>query len=172
MTDAGQPPSGPSAGSTGFETRRLAARIIDDVITRRLALDETLEVALTAPDARALDDRDKGLVRAIATTAIRYFGFISKALAARLERGLPRHSGPFEAIMASGIAQILFLEVPDHASVDLTVDLVQADPDCRRYVALANAVLRRIAREKHDVLKSLQPLEDNTPAWLADRSQP
>ena len=48
-----------------------------------------------------------------------------------LERGLPRHSGPFEAIMASGIAQILYLDVPDHAAVDLTVDLVQADPDCR-----------------------------------------
>lgn len=170
MTEAGQTSSGPTAaGSSGFETRRLAARVIDDVITRRLALDETLELALAAPDARALDDRDKGLVRAIATSAIRYFGVISKALAARLERGLPRHSGPFEAIMASGIAQILYLDVPDHASVDLTVDLVQADPDCRRYVALANAVLRRIAREKHDILKAVKPLEDNTPAWLSDR---
>lgn len=155
--------------SQGYETRRLAARIIDDVITRRLALDETLESALAAPDARALDDRDKGLVRAISTTAIRYFGMISKTLAKRMERGLPRHAGPFEAIMASGIAQILYLDVADHAAVDITVDLVQADPDCRRFVALANAVLRRIAREKHDILNAMQPLEDNTPPWLADR---
>lgn len=172
MTDAGPTSSGPSASSpiaSGYETRRLAARIIDDVITRRLALDETLESALNAPDARSLDDRDRSLVRAIATTAVRYFGTISKALAKRLERGLPRHSGPFEAIMATGIAQILYLDVPDHASVDITVDLVQADPDCRRYVALANAVLRRIAREKNDILKAMQPLEDNTPSWLADR---
>lgn len=172
MTDAGQSPSGPSASSTGtagYETRRLAARVIDDVVTRRLALDETLELVLAAPDARSLEDRDRGLVRAISTTAIRFFGLISKALAARLERGLPRHSGPFEAIMASGIAQILFLEVPDHAAVDITVDLVQSDPDCRRYVALANAVLRRIAREKHAILNEMRPLEDNTPTWLADR---
>lgn len=172
MTDIEPAASGPHSSSdqtTGYETRRLAARIIDDVIARRLALDETLETALATRDARALDDRDKGLVRAIATSAIRHFGAISKALAARLERGLPKHSGPFEAIMASGIAQILYLDVPDHASVDLTVELVQADPDCRRYVALANAVLRRIAREKNDILKAVRPLEDNTPSWLADR---
>jgi len=55
--------------------------------------------------------------------------------------------------MASGIAQILYLDVPDHAAVDVTVNLVQSDPDCRRYVALANAVLRRVAREKHDLLR-------------------
>lgn len=172
MTDydpAASGPLSPSDQTSGYETRRLAARVIDDVITRRLALDETLETVLATRDARALDDRDKGLVRAIAMRAIRHFGAISKALAARLERGLPRHSGPFEAIMASGIAQILYLDVPDHAAVDITVELVQADPDCRRYVALANAVLRRIAREKNDILKSIRPLEDNTPSWLADR---
>ena len=95
MTDTDPAERGPASASdqtAGFETRRLAARIIDDVITRRLALDETLETALGAPDARGLDDRDKGLVRAIATSAIRNFGAISKALAARLERGLPRQS--------------------------------------------------------------------------------
>lgn len=172
MTDADQPHAEPVASSRntpGFETRRLAARIIDDVITRRLALDETLDAALSAADARTLDDRDKGLVRAIATTGIRYFGMISKILAAHLERGLPRHAGPFEAIMTAGIAQIVYLDVPDHAAVDVTVELVQADPDCRRFVALANAVLRRIAREKHTLVKSMRPLEDNTPGWLADR---
>jgi len=176
MTDAGLPASGTETSteqsfrtSAGYETRRLAAQIIDDVISRRLALDDTLDTTLTGPEARNLDDRDRGLVRAIATTAIRYFGHISKTLAARFERGMPLHSGPFEAIMASGIAQILYLDVPDHAAVDLTVSLVQADPDCRRFVALANAVLRRIAREKSDILAHMQPLEDNTPAWLADR---
>lgn len=176
MTDAGPPPSGIQTSSeqsfgpsAGFETRRLAARIIDDVITRRLALDDMLDTTLSGPEARNLDDRDRGLVRAIATTAIRYFGLISKTVAARLERGMPLHSGPFEAIMAAGIAQILYLDVPDHAAVDVTVSLVQADPDCRRFVALANAVLRRIAREKFDILAQMRPLEDNTPAWLADR---
>lgn len=172
MADADPSSAGPIAGTghvSGLETRRLAARIIDDVISRRLALDETLDIAMVSGDARAFDERDKGLVRAIATSAIRHFGAISKALSARLERGLPLHSGPFEAIMASGIAQILYLDVPDHASVDLTVDLVQKDPDCRRYVALANAVLRRIAREKTDILAAIRPLEDNTPGWLADR---
>jgi 16S rRNA (cytosine967-C5)-methyltransferase len=99
MTEAGQTSSGPTAaGSSGFETRRLAARVIDDVITRRLALDETLELALAAPDARALDDRDKGLVRAIATSAIRYFGVISKALVARLGAGARVQAAPFWSV--------------------------------------------------------------------------
>lgn len=172
MTEPGPSRSGnnPSSGpAIGIEPRRLASLIIDDVISRRLALDDTLDACLAGPIGHRLEDRDKGLVRAIATTAIRHFGIISKSLTTRFERGMPIHSGPLEAILTGGVAQILYLEVPDHAAVDLTVRLVQADPDCRRYVALSNAILRRIAREKAEIVEAARSLEDDTPAWLADR---
>jgi 16S rRNA (cytosine967-C5)-methyltransferase len=69
-----------------------------------------------------------------------------------------------------GAAQILFLDVPDHAAVDLSVRLVQADRRDNRYAGLVNAVLRRIARgEGAAALAKLEPLDLDTPEWLKAR---
>lgn len=153
----------------GLDARSLAVTAIDDFLTKSQPLDETLERLLDTPAARELPDRDRGLVRAIAIAAIRRLGTIAKALEERIERGLPNHSGQLEAILISGAAQILFLDVPDHAAVDLSVRLVQANTDAKRFTALSNAVLRRIAREKDEILKKSDPLTIDTPEWLANR---
>lgn len=153
----------------GLAARASAVTAIDDFLTKSQPLDETLERLLETPAARELPDRDRGLVRAIAMAAIRRLGTIAKALEERIERGLPNHSGQLEAILISGAAQILFLDVPDHAAVDLSVRLVQANYDAKRFTALSNAVLRRIAREKDEILKKSDPLTIDTPEWLANR---
>ena len=44
-----------------------------------------------------------------------------------LERGFPADAPRVETALLIGAAQILFLDVPDHAAVDLSVRLVQAD---------------------------------------------
>ena len=166
------PPNSPSTTSSlhpGLAARALAVTAIDDFLTKNQPLDETLERLLDTPAARELPDRDRGLVRAIAMAAIRRLGTIAKALEERIERGLPNHSGQLEAILISGAAQILFLDVPDHAAVDLSVRLVQANTDAKRFTALSNAVLRRIAREKDEILKKSDPLTIDTPEWLANR---
>lgn len=166
------PPNSHSATAPshpGLVARALAVTAIDDLLTKSQPLDETLERLLETPAARELPDRDRGLVRAIAMAAIRRLGTIAKALEERIERGLPNHSGQLEAILISGAAQILFLDVPDHAAVDLSVRLVQANYDAKRFTALSNAVLRRIAREKDEILKKSDPLTIDTPEWLANR---
>ncbi len=162
-------PNESSSPHPGLAARALAVTAIDDFITKGQPLDETLERLFETPAARELPDRDRGLVRAISMAAIRRLGTIAKCLEARVERGLPNNSGPLEAILISGAAQILFLDVPDHAAVDLSVRLVQADTDAKRYTALANAVMRRIAREKSEILESSDPLLTDTPEWLAAR---
>ena len=65
------------ATDEGQRTRLLAATIIEDVLRRALPLDETLERTLAES---GLDARDKGLVRAIATVAVRHSGLIRKAI--------------------------------------------------------------------------------------------
>jgi 16S rRNA (cytosine967-C5)-methyltransferase len=72
-----------------------------------------------------------------------------------------------ESILVSGVAQLLYLDVPDHAAVDLSVRLVQADPEARRFIKLANGLLRTIARERDAILKNDDPLHRDTPEWLA-----
>ena len=71
--------------------------------------------------------------------------------------------------MLLGAAQILFLDVPDHAAVDLSVRLVQAEKHAARYAGLVNAVLRRIAREGKAMLATLDTLSLDTPPWLMSR---
>lgn len=158
--------SGEAAGQKddvpGLAARRLAAALIDEVLRAGTALDETFERM-----AQPLEPADAGLARAIATVAFRRLGTIRQVIDARLERGSPRNSGPFEPIMVAAAAQLLFLDVPDHAAVDLAIRHLHEDARSSRYVALGNAVLRRLAREREAILASLDPLVD-TPDWLQE----
>lgn len=150
----------------GLPARRLAATVIDEVLRARVALDETLERLLPGC---GLDAADAALARAIAITAFRRLGTIRQALDERLDRGSPRHSGLFEPILTAAAAQILFLDIPDHAAVDLAIRQLHEDPRSARYTALGNALLRRLARERAAVLAEAEadPFRD-VPEWLAD----
>lgn len=148
----------------GLAARRLAATLIDEVLRAGMALDETFERMAAAA---GLEPADAGLARAIATVAFRRLGTIRRVIDARLERGSPRKSGPFEPIMVAAAAQLLFLDVPDHAAVDLAIRQLHEDARSSRYTALANAVLRRLAREREAILAELDPLTD-TPDWLRE----
>jgi len=162
-----QPPAAaPESDAPGLPARRLAATVIDEVLRARVALDETLD-RLIPPSG--LDAADAGLARAITVTAFRRLGTIRRALDERLDRGSPRHSGLFEPILTAATAQILFLDVPDHAAVDLAIRHLHEDPRSARYAALGNALLRRVVRERDAILAEAEadPFRD-TPDWLAE----
>ena len=153
----------------GLAARRLATIAVEDVIVRRQPLDDSLDRLLSGPDARLLEERDRALTRAIAVVAIRRLGTIRKALAEFMKRGMPAKSGRLEAILVAAAAQILLLDVPDHAAVDSAVRLARGDRDSAGYSALANAVLRNLARAKAVILAVADPLAEDTPDWLSER---
>src|SRR5262249_28361024 len=64
---------------------------------------------------------------------------------------------------------LFWLEVPDHAAVDLAVRLAQADRRAARYPGLVNAVLRRMARDGRAALEGLDTAALGPPAWLMTR---
>jgi 16S rRNA (cytosine967-C5)-methyltransferase len=66
-------------------------------------------------------------------------------------------------------AQILFLDVPDHAAVDLAVRESRLDAKTAPFAALINGVLRNLARRREEFLSASDPLDQDTPAWLAAR---
>jgi 16S rRNA (cytosine967-C5)-methyltransferase len=163
--DTSEPAGGGAGPAPGLPARKLAAAVIDEVLRAKLSLDDTHE--RLAPAYR-LDAVDSALARAIAITAFRRLGTIQEAINARLERGSPRNSGPFEPIMVAAAAQILFLDVPDHAAVDLAIRQLHEDARSSRYVSLGNALLRRLAREREAILaEAVDPFLD-TPEWLAE----
>ncbi len=150
----------------GLAARRLAAAVIDGVLRRRRPLDELLD------DARmlaALDERDRALARALIGAVLRRLGTLRQLLTSFVERGLPAQAPLVETALLLGAAQILFLDVPDHAAVDLAVRLVQADRHAARFAGLTNAVLRRVAREGTARLAALDAVTLDTPAWLLTR---
>jgi 16S rRNA (cytosine967-C5)-methyltransferase len=148
--------------------RRLAGAVIADVLASRAALDDCFDRALRKEEARGLDERDTALARAIATAAFRRLGTIRHAIASRLARELPRRaSAAVEPILIVGAAQILLLDVPDHAAVDAAVEIAKGETRTAHFAGLVNAILRKIAAARADILAG-DPLVD-TPTWLAER---
>jgi 16S rRNA (cytosine967-C5)-methyltransferase len=158
----------PAPPAPGLAARVAAARAVAEALTSSRPLEERLAADLTQQRG-GLDARDRGLARSIATVSLRRLGTIRKALARRLEKGMPKRGGALEWTLIVAAAQILFLDIPDHAAVDLAVKATRAEPASAPFAALANAVLRAIARDRDEILASSDPLEDDTPVWLAQR---
>jgi 16S rRNA (cytosine967-C5)-methyltransferase len=153
----------------GLAARRVAADILDGVLRRHRPLDEQLEGSEANPGLPALAGRDRALTRKLVATALRRLGTLRHLLGAMLERGFPADAPRVESILLIGAAQILWLEVPDHAAVDLSVRLAQADRRAARYPGLVNAVLRRVARDGKTMLAGLDAVALDTPDWLTTR---
>ncbi len=150
----------------GFAVRRLAADIVDGVLRRHRALDELLD---STPEIGSLTERDRALVRALTATVLRRLGTLRHLIGSFLDRGLPAQVPRVETALLIGAAQILFLNVPDHAAVDLSVRLAQADRHAAGFAGLINAVLRRLAREGAARLAALDTPTLDTPDWLIAR---
>ena len=148
----------------GLAARQAAAAAFADVVANGRSLDERF----AADSHFSLDVRDRALARSIVVASLRRLGTVRAALARFLERGLPKKAGPLEYILTTSAAQILFMDVPDHAAVDLAVHAARADQRSAPFAALVNAVLRNIAREKESMLAVEDPFLD-MPMWLAAR---
>jgi 16S rRNA (cytosine967-C5)-methyltransferase len=153
----------------GLAARVAAARVIADVLTGGHTLDERFSPSAVPSRIAGLDARDAGLARSIATVALRRLGTIRHALAALLEKGLSRQAAQLEWLLIAAAAQILFLDVPDHAAVDLAVRESRLDTKTAPFAALINGVLRNLARQREDFLSASDPLDQDTPVWLAAR---
>ncbi|WP_237153422.1 RsmB/NOP family class I SAM-dependent RNA methyltransferase [Oryzibacter oryziterrae] len=152
----------------GMEARVVAADLIAGVMKGKL-LDQLLDEGPSAAKYQALDPRDRGLARAIVGFTLRRNGQIEEAISRFLTRPLPDDAGSLKAIMAISAAQILFMDVADHAAVALGVELAALDRGAAAFKGLANAVLRRIADNKQAILAEQDPVTLNTPAWLMER---
>jgi 16S rRNA (cytosine967-C5)-methyltransferase len=152
----------------GLAARLLAALAVADVMTGAHQLDERF-----APDgalfkAQDMEPRDRALARSIATVALRRMGSIRSTLSRFLKDGYPKKVPNLEWILVIGAAQILYLDVPDHAVVDLAVRAVRRDPKMAAFAGLTNAVLRNLIRQRDQGMPEEEPFVD-LPSWLSAR---
>jgi len=161
----------PPTEAQGLAARRVAADILDGVLNRHRTLDEQLEGTGSHPGIKMLPDRDRALMRRLVATVLRRLGTLNHLLARLLDRGVPADAPRARSALLIGAAQILWMDVPDHAAVDLSVRLVQADRRAAKYAGLVNAVLRRCARDGAALVAETEAEAPDIPPWLLARWQ-
>jgi 16S rRNA (cytosine967-C5)-methyltransferase len=153
----------------GLAARKAAAKLLAVVIDAKTPLDGLTDNDNGHPHYLTLNPRDRSLVRAILTTALRFRVSIGKLLSRRLEKPLPPNATALQHILHVATAQILFLDVPDSAAVDLAVTHAKSDPRTARFAALVNGVLRSLARGKEEELQPTLAITMDAPDWFAER---
>ena len=152
------------------ESRIVAAMILADLRSGML-LDMSFERR-----ASRLDARDRRWLQELLWGMLRKRGWIDAVLESRIKGGIARLDGDVTDLLRLGTYQLLFMgSVPAYAAIAQTVELTK-----RRHGigagGLANAVLRRIDRERETIEPSApaDPIEAlaqrySHPAWLIAR---
>jgi 16S rRNA (cytosine967-C5)-methyltransferase len=158
-----------SSNVPGLAARQTAQRLLGAVIDTKTSLDGLTDDDHGHPQFRALEPRDRALVRAILSSALRHRVTIGKMLDKLLDRPLPKNATSLGHLLHAGAAQILFLDVPAHSAVDLAVESAKADPRNARFAGLVNAVLRGLIRAKDRTLDTIMSGTLDAPEWFSSR---
>jgi 16S rRNA (cytosine967-C5)-methyltransferase len=152
----------------GLAARAAASKILGAVLDRKTPLDGMLDAEGGSAAYTTLSDGDRALVRAILNSALRHLPRIEAAISSLLDSPLPEGARALHHVLVIGVAQILYLDVPDHSAVDLAVEQANRDPRNRRFAKLVNAILRRIGREKQEILEQVAKVPA-MPEWFLSR---
>lgn len=144
----------------GLPAREAAAQFLEATLSRRAGLDEALSVSAT----RGLPPRDRALARALTMVVLRHLGVIDRALAPKLQREPPER---IRTLLRLGMAQLFWMDVPDHAAVSTTVAIADRLKPTRSFKGLVNAILRGLQRDG----KPADDPEALAPSWLFARWQ-
>jgi len=153
-------PTTPKPAAAVPSARAVALDLLQAVLVHQRTLDESIERHV---GWQQLEPRDRGFARLLVATTLRRLGEINQALDLFIKERLPGKARAVSDALRLGACQILFLGTAPHAAVSETVDLIGGLDGLAGYKGLANAVLRRMVREK--------PKTDpwrNAPGWLKD----
>ncbi len=156
----------PSSAPPGSDVRSLAVALYRGCLDRKITVEDAIE---GDPRARELPARDRALLANILLTCFRHKGESEAVLKRLLDKPLPRKSGATMDILVLGVAQLLFLDMPPHAVIDLSVRAAKADRNALHFAGVVNAVLRKVAASGSGLLEGLDAAKLNTPGWLWDR---
>ncbi len=150
----------------GLPARLAAARLLSAVIDKKTSLDGLIDNEHGHPQYLALEMRDRMLVRAILGAALRHRADIERIFKCYLDRPLPQNALSLRHLLHVAAAQVLYLDVPDHAAIDLAVTAAKSDPRNQRFSGLVNAILRKLARTA-DEERAQSATTENIPAWFS-----
>lgn len=162
-------PLPPRRKPSGLGARDAVVACLGSILDNGRPLDDAFEAALLR--AGPMEPRDRAFARLLVMTVLRRKGELDAVLASFLERPLSQDSGRLKPILLSAAAQLLILETPPHAAINLAVEQCRADRKAHRFDKLTNAVLRRVSEKGKEILAGLDPVTANIPPWLLGRWQ-
>jgi 16S rRNA (cytosine967-C5)-methyltransferase len=121
-----------------------------------------------------LDSRDHGLAQRLAFGTVQRVRTLDHAIGKLGKRPVHKLDPPVRAALRLGAYQLGFTDVPEHAAVNETVELVRS-ARLERAVAFTNAVMRRLSAGLAPLLASLgedtpveAALKHSYPDWVAE----
>ena len=142
-----------------INSRVVSLEIICDVYNK-LKFDESIK---NNKKFQSLDSRDQSFVKMLVLTFLRRNGEIDKIIKEFLKKPLNKKVHEIKNIIRIGITQILFLDVKDYSAVDTCVEI--SKKIMPGMAALVNAVLRKVSKNKNNIINNLNTL-DNLPEWI------
>lgn len=149
----------------GLSARLTAANILTQIIDNKASLDDVADIRKGLPEFRSLDNRDQSLAKAIVLTTLRNKTRIDAILKHSWNRKPPQKARFLIHILETAAAQILFMEIPESAAVNLAVTAIRNDKRTTRFASFTNAVLRNLIREKTASLEKTRTLS-LFPDWM------
>jgi len=153
--------------SAGIEVRLVALRLLSSVIDKKISLDGLTDRVGGQTRYLALSERDRTLARAIAVTSLRHHDTIASAITRFIKHPLPLKARSLRHLIHMTAAQILYLQVPDYASINLAVTIAKSDSRLRRFAPLVNAVTRQVARQAQEILAKPDEI-NHASSWFLD----
>jgi len=157
-------------GKDGLEPRLAAIFLLTRVIDDGRNLDALTDAEHGLARYLKLSGRDQSMVRAILVTALRNHARIEKALSLMMTRKPPKKARFLIHALHVSAVQILFMDLPDSAAVNLGVTAIGQDARTARFKSLSNAVLRRLSREKNKILEKTEAVSA-FPKWFEKKLQ-
>ncbi|MCY4189857.1 MAG: MFS transporter [Rhodospirillaceae bacterium] len=144
---------------------RLAAHAVLMAVLQNGA---ALDCALTRRLEQQHDSTSRRFAHRLVMTVLRRHGALKMLIRQLLDQPLPTNAQAVDLLLELGLAQLMCMDVPDHAAIDSTVSLTEP-LKLRRYRSLTNAVLRRAQRERDALLPIVNDPQISVPDWLARR---
>jgi len=152
----------------------VTARAAAHQVVQRVFEDDAYADRVLRTAAAGLDSRDRALAQRLAYGTVQRVRTLDHAIETLGKRPVRKLDPPVRAALRLGAYQLGFTDIPAHAAVNETVELVRA-ARLERAVAFTNAVMRRLDAGLGPLLASLTEetpadaaLKHSYPDWVAE----
>lgn len=149
----------------GLAARKAAVLILGNIVDDHKTLDQVCDPNNGLKEFVALDDRDQALARAITITTLRHYRRIGIILSKIYNRKPPQKARILIHAIETAATQILFMDVPASAAVNLAISIIRQNKPTERFAGFANAVLRSLERDSENLLEKTKTAHP-FPSWL------